>query len=1161
MKLIKSRILSALAACITIMLAAPPAMADDSEVFTSSAFANGSLVRPNVLFVIDTSGSMNDEVISYDATFTYTGVCDKDKIYWQDSDGSTPPTDCTTTKKWFKKTDNVCRSAYLSFQNDGWWRGRAMEITSNSRGWEKVTANVNGRGVECQLDAGIHGDADPSVSSGANKYARQGNDGNRSNRWTNNAKDSKLVVWKNEADTISEYTGNYINWFNTVISGEKNGSKIKTRLEIVKQVASDMIGKLNGVNLGIMRYSNNEGKVYEGTAEGGMVAAAMSELTDANRKSLTDTVNGFLGAGNTPLSETLYEAMQYMSGGAPKYGNTSHTDEDHLVPSVNASRKGNASGADYESPMDFSCQNNFIVYLTDGLPTADNSADDDIQNLQDFKTDGFVPAAKGGTDTAGACPDNGPDGTERGRCMVNLARYMQQHDFRDDVDGKQNITTYIIGFGSDVGTSKAFLDNVAAAGGGKAYTQTDAAGLTATLEEIFADVADSADSTFVSPTVAVNAFNRTRNLDTLFVSVFAPAKKLRWPGNVKKYRFIDGKIRGSDAAVDAVDTTTGFFKKEAKDLFNKDTDADGPDVTLGGAASRLEFAKRKIYTYMGVSKDLTDTTNQITASNATVVAQLGMPATPVPTSTDVQNFVDFIYGKDVYDDDGKTATTERKSMADPMRTRPAVGIYGGTETAPQGVVFTTSNDGMLHATDMATGDEDWAFIPPEMLSRQWDYKVNANYAGHKYGLDGDVRLFKYDANGDGIIDTTTDKMWAVFGFGRGGRYYYALDVTLRKTPQFMWMKSKDSTGFGSLGQAWSAPVITRVNVGGTGVQTDPQKFVAIFGGGYSSSQENYSYSTDGIGNAIYMVELSSGKLLWSAGLDTSSANFKSKEMNNAIPSDLTVIDLTGDGYADRMYVGDMGGRIWRFDIWHGQKPDDLVSGGVFASLGAAAITSPTTEDARRFYYAPDVAVVTPRGSAPYLNIAIGSGYRGHPLDDEIRDSFFSVRDYQPFTRRLTASYTTPFVMNDLKNVTDDVNTKVPDGSAGWVLDLNLDGWVGEKVLAESVTANGVIFFPSFTPTGVDKDNPCLRTTLNRTYAVYLDSAKPFGLRDGAKPGDPPRTDDPRDRFNELDQGGIAPGMAIIQTPDNKTLCLEGVEALGRCVNIGDVTRTFWERRQ
>src|SRR4029077_1230495 len=148
----------------------------------------------------------------------------------------------------------------------------------------------------------------------------------------------------------------------------------------------------------------------------------------------------------------------------------------------------------------------------------------------------------------------------------------------------------------------------------------------------------------------------------------------------------------------------------------------------------------------------------------------------------------------------------------------------------------------------------------------------------------------------GIVETG-DKVYAVFGFGRGGSAYYALDVTSPTKPRFLWEKT--STDLPMLGQAWSAPVITRVNVNSTS-QTDAQKFVVIFGAGYDSSQDNYVQTTDGVGNGIYMLELATGNLLWSAGPTTSTANFKHPFMKNSIPSDITVLDLNGDSFADRM---------------------------------------------------------------------------------------------------------------------------------------------------------------------------------------------------------------------------------------------------------------------
>jgi len=103
----------------------------------------------------------------------------------------------------------------------------------------------------------------------------------------------------------------------------------------------------------------------------------------------------------------------------------------------------------------------------------------------------------------------------------------------------------------------------------------------------------------------------------------------------------------------------------------------------------------------------------------------------------------------------------------------------------------------------------------------------------------------------------------------------------------------------------------------------------------------------------------------------------------------------------------------------------------------------------------------------------------------------------------------------------------------------------------------VIQFPSFTPTGVNKDNPCLATTLNRAWKVWMEDGMPYVVKDSKNPKN-------SDRYEDLKQGGISPGAAIIKTRDEKTgeekyNCLYGVEAKD-CPKIGKVTRTFWERQ-
>ena len=108
-----------------------------------------------------------------------------------------------------------------------------------------------------------------------------------------------------------------------------------------------------------------------------------------------------------------------------------------------------------------------------------------------------------------------------------------------------------------------------------------------------------------------------------------------------------------------------------------------------------------------------------------------------------------------------------------------------------------------------------------------------------------------------------------------------------------------------------------------------------------------TFSTDSVGNALYIVDAYSGALLWSAGNDAlevdQSFAAMGRSMDYSIPARIRVVDFDGDGYADRFYAGDMGGQIWRFDVTNGNSASTLVAGGVIAQLGAAPAAVPATE--------------------------------------------------------------------------------------------------------------------------------------------------------------------------------------------------------------------------
>ncbi len=489
---------------------------------------------------------------------------------------------------------------------------------------------------------------------------------------------------------------------------------------------------------------------------------------------------------------------------------------------------------------------------------------------------------------------------------------------------------------------------------------------------------------------------------------------------------------------------------------------------------------------------------------------------------------------------------------------------GSSAGRADALVFERSDVGLLRALDGTTGVELWAYQAPELAT-----------AAAARGLMTDLAVLRFDANGDGVIDASGgDKVWLYFGLKRGGAHYYALDVSDR-LPRVLWKAGADALE--GLGDAWSTPTITRARIGGA--TQNGERFVLVFGGGLG----NGTGSGTGKGNRIFMVDAATGRLLWSAG-DQPGADRVLPRMAHAIAARVAVLDIDGDQLADRMYAADVGGRIWRFDIWNGRGRDDLATGGVVASLGAAEpLPVPAApSDARRFFNAPDVALIQPRGGDAYYNLAIGSGDGTDARALGVRDRFYSIRDREPFVKRSQADYdaATPLFDADLPDITASPQTaRVPGEAPGWKLDLALNGASsGEKVLAESLTANGVILFTTYQPGTTTGAAGCETNGTNRVYAVRVDS----GAAALDQNGDKQITT--ADRYSTLVQQGIAgqpridlampgevrvpgsppapPGGPVEPGSDpalSGTHCFVGAELMNQCVPMGTVIRTFWKR--
>lgn len=1059
----KARLGAFAAGTLWALVSGLPAVADDTELFIATSA--GSNIKPNILFVIDNSGSMDTAVYTqetYDPSITWGGACQTNRVYWRTGTGNAPR---CTTNNYFNDSALKCKAAMTALSTTGLYIDKVVQWdpdTTSGRGgdvgerWELLDAAQKNRPVECMADAGNHGETDAS----ANKYARDGSTvstgywGGSANRisWT--------ASHNNQSYTL--YSGNYLNWM-------VSPSRVTTRLEVVQEVANSLLGAINGVNVGLM-YFNPETNGTVGS-QGGLVGHAMEDISTA-RSAIQAKINALTAETWTPLSETLYEAALYYHGRDIQFGTNSVAE---------ARQSGNNNR--YQSPIHDTCQQNYIVFLTDGEPTLDVAATASIQTMVDHSSNTFSTVTKRAT-----C-DVETVGEANGVCFDDLAEFLYKGD-ASPLPEAQSVRTYTIGFAVDL----PVLKQAAERGGGTYYTADDTATLANALTNILIKILDT-NQTFTSPTVAVNSFNRTQNLSDLFISVFRPTSQRRWNGNLKKYR-----LDANDATIvdqrlppdnQAVDPDTGFFVDEAHSFWS--AVPDGAVVTDGGVANLLPApASRKIYTYMGSNLDLTDSSNRIEKANTSLDdAVLGTGTAGEPTRDEV---IDFVTGIDILDENKNGSTTDaRNQVGDPLHSQPISAVYG--PELRDGLIFFATNEGMLHAFDLETGVEQWAFMPPEFLPDQTLLVQNEVTSEKHYGIDGDMRILML-ANNDSVIDGD-EKVYLYFGMGRGGDYYYALDVTDRQTPKLMWRL--DGTTLPKLGQTWAAPIPTRIDIQGATYHVDnDDKNVLVISGGYEPDQDFQTFSTDTTGNAIYIVDAISGATLWSASNSGSvSQTFATsgRSMSYSIPARIRVLDRDSNGFADRLYVGDMGGQMWRFDIRNGQPAASLMTGGVIAQLGGAPNATPSADTIRRFYYTPDIASVNTR-TENFTHIGIGSGHRGHPLNATNHDRFYALRDYQigPMTQ---AEYNalTPITDASLAAVTT-TNTTVAPGSHGWRLDLNLGtGWIGEKVLAEARTFNNQVIFSTFRPgTDVTTCRPQLGT--NRIYQMNVFNGSPVMNLDG-----------------------------------------------------------------
>ena len=869
------------------------------------------------------------------------------------------------------------------------------------------------------------------------------------------------------------------------------------------------------------------------------------------RDELIKTMMDLGAAGATPLVDSYYEAAQYMLGGAvdfgKKRGNQTYDDRFHRISHANSFSGGHIyrpptcsrfdlnsracveeridGDAFYVQPEFGECQANQIVLLSDGESTV-NSSESRIQSVTSLST----------------CESRS---NARENCGVELAGWLFDTDHDTLTEGKQSVVTHTIGFNF----STPFLTEVASAGGGNFYPAESASDLSQAFKNII-DNAISLDSSFVAPTTTVSQTNRLVNNNDVYYGMFKPDTDTMWDGNLKRYQLAKNTTTGIVEVFDALlspatDSADGGISSSARSFWS--STVDGSDVGKGGAASKLTLT-RNLYVSL---EDTTDSSIVLSEFHEDTTAitdvLLGIEGTDASYRTELLQWARGVDIKD-FDGDGDTAEV-RTQIGDPLHSTQFLLNYKNDVGDETGVIFMGTNQGFLHAINTDDGTEEFAYIPQELLKNlEHFYKNNSvDHDKRPYGLDGAISGWHDDTNNNGFVDNN-ESAYVFTGMRRGGRNYYALDVSDLSSPEFKWVIEGGIGDFAELGQSWSRAVKTKVTYSGT------DKDVLIFAGGYDPDKDTQTErADDDEGTAIFIVDARTGEHL------TSRSALDLSDMRYSIPSDIRVIDVDSNGFADMMLVGDTGGQLWRFDIDNNASSDSaFMTGGVIADLGGSGTTWN-----RRFYYEPDVALIRNEAGQTFLNIGIGSGFRAHPDDNAVQDRFYAIRSSDifgpPRDSNGDINYSAVKVSDsnlvDVTNVSGTLDTS-GNINKGWYFTLSDSG---EKVLSTALTIDNTLIFTTYAPSTSPTNVCSVSLGSGRVYSVSAEYGDPLEPPDTENPDDSPGNTLMNARYNTLQTPGIPPRVSglIAEASPNMVTQLVGLESVGDNNANAPFERTFW----
>jgi type IV pilus assembly protein PilY1 len=404
--------------------------------------------------------------------------------------------------------------------------------------------------------------------------------------------------------------------------------------------------------------------------------------------------------------------------------------------------------------------------------------------------------------------------------------------------------------------------------------------------------------------------------------------------------------------------------------------------------------------------------------------------------------------------DANLAPVANPSMSFSDANNPGYASFKSTWSSRPTMVYAAANDGMLHGFVGSSGTEQFAYVPSALFQGPTATPQvnglaqlgNPNYTHHFYV---DATPISFDIDLSHTNGSTGSPSWhtlLIGGLGKGGMSFYAIDVTnpagmtseTAVAGDVLW-EFTDST----MGYSFGAPVV---------VKTVKYGWVVALTSGYDNS--------DGFGY-LYLVNPSNGALL---------QKIKTPSASSGLTQAAAYVQDYTDYTADSIYVGDLNGQLWRFDLT-GTPSAYPAPTQIAALTDASGNPQPVTS-------APLIEI-HPTTRERYVMVGTGQLLSTADVSSTATQTFYAIIDG---TAGGFKTVTTPITRSTLTQVTDvTAGVTVPATSNGWYYDLT-GSW---RVVNNPVAYNGIVAFAALQTS----TNACSPAGTSEVYAVNYSTGK------------------------------------------------------------------------